>query len=167
MNQLPPGIQDILKNGVTSTTAPVPPTAAPIPGGGTPNPESCITDVEGVIKNLNDIFGDTIDVHADQDKFVDFARGRDNPADNDWWRFTRSGKVSLVLGKDATHRGFSDAAPSVTKSDLISFVGARKLFCESISVRNISTVGLGSESDVLIKSSLHQCESKACRHASN
>lgn len=134
IKQLPLGIQDILNNGVTTTSASPPPTSTPsIPNGGdtgTPNPASCISDVEGVIKNLNSNFGDKIDVNADQDKFVDFARGRDNPDDHDWWRLTSSGNAFLMFGKDPEHGGFSNAVPPIIKSDLVGFVERSKLFCK-------------------------------------
>ncbi|KAI0886492.1 uncharacterized protein GGS22DRAFT_186564 [Annulohypoxylon maeteangense] len=105
-----------------------PPTTTP--STGTPNSSQCINDCGTIVSQLMASYGDTIDVTNDKDrsKFVDFATGRNNPLDNDWWRISSHGNCFLMIGKDASHRGFSDFPPAVKRQDLINFINQRKLF---------------------------------------
>ncbi|KAI1456291.1 hypothetical protein F4805DRAFT_234015 [Annulohypoxylon moriforme] len=117
-----------VKGTITGEQSCTPP-ASP-PSSGTSNSNQCVSDCEAIVPQLMANFGDTVDVTNSNDisKFVDYATGKDNPLDNDWWRISSHGNCFLMIGKDATHRGFPDYPPPVKRQDLINFVQQRDLY---------------------------------------
>ncbi|KAG9236729.1 hypothetical protein BJ875DRAFT_524325 [Amylocarpus encephaloides] len=100
------------------------------PPTGTPNSGQCISDCSAIVGQLEKDYGDQIDVTNSNDlsKMVDFATGTSNKADNDWWRISSHGNCFLMIGKDASHRGFPDPPPPAKRQDLIDFINDRKLY---------------------------------------
>lgn len=109
---------------------------------GTPNSGECMSDCEALIPILNSNFTATIDVtnSTDLSKMVDYATGTGNTANNDWWRVASVGKCNLMIGKDASHRGFPDPLPPTQRSDLVNFINDREdYFCYTASPKLVAT----------------------------
>ncbi|KAI2467340.1 hypothetical protein F4781DRAFT_402531 [Annulohypoxylon bovei var. microspora] len=118
-----------VKGTITGQQTCTPPKSDP-PSTGTPDSSQCISDCGTIVSQLMATFGDTIDVGSanDRSKFVDYATGTGNKLDNDWWRISSHGNCFLMIGKDATHRGFPDYPPPTKRQDLIDFINQRKLY---------------------------------------
>jgi hypothetical protein len=122
-----------MRNHPSSSTNPAPP-ATPLPPAmpppARPTGQACVNGFDGIIQQLQQNYGDMIDVTNSNDlsKMPETATGEGNQLPNDYWVFATQDDVYFVMGKDADNRGHPDMPKAQSKQDMINFIQSSEMY---------------------------------------